>query len=56
MLSTELLDELLKYSPSIIEARRLYAILNSLDNETQNRIASEFSSTLDFLVDQMEAV
>ena len=56
MISTELLDELLEYSPSIIEARRLYAILDSLDNETRNRIASEFNSTLDFLVDQMEVV
>lgn len=56
MISTELLDELLEYSSSIIEARRLYAILDSLDNETQDRIASEFNSTLDFLVDQMEVV
>lgn len=56
MISTELLNELLEYSPSIIEARRLYAILDSLDNETQNRIAKEFNTAFDFLVDQMEAV
>lgn len=56
MIRTDLLDELLEYSPSIIEAGRLYAILDSLDNETQNRIAKEFNTAFDFLVDQMEVI
>lgn len=56
MQSKELLDELLEYSPSLIEARRLYSILEQLDDETQERISNQFVDAIEFINDQMEFV
>lgn len=56
MNTKELMDGLEKYSSYIIEADRLYTILEMLDQEKVERIANSFTDTLEFLQTELEEV